>query len=117
MSLDSHEELVNLDWKHFFLIDKHIQPYTLLGMNIPWYSIENGARKGLQVGDATLYGFGFNAGLGAAYYVTPQLALNFQGVFRFIDFFDVDALGHSGSINGSVESEGWKMNLGFAYTF
>jgi hypothetical protein len=38
-------------------------------------------------------------------------------VFRFIDFFDVDALDHSGSINGSVDSEGWKMNLGFAYTF
>jgi opacity protein-like surface antigen len=117
MSLDSHEQLVNLDWKHFFLIDKHIQPYTLLGMNIPWYEIENGARKGPLVGDATLYGIGFNAGLGAAYYVTPQLAINFQGVFRFIDFFDVDALDHSGSINGSVDSEGWKMNLGFAYTF
>ena len=116
-SLDSTEHLVNFDWKHFFLIDRRVQPYTLLGFNIPWLDIDDGAQKGAKIGDATLYGFGMNLGGGAAYYLTPQLSVSFQAVMRLIDYFDVSALGHSGSINGDLFSEGWKLMLGTAFTF
>jgi len=116
-SLDSIDHVVNFDWKHFFLIDRRVQPYTLLGFNIPWLDIEDGAHKGAIVGDATLYGFGMNLGGGAAYYLTPQMSIYFQAVMRLIDYYDVSALGHSGSINGDIFSEGWKLTLGTAFTF
>jgi len=116
-SLDSIDHVVNFDWKHFFLIDRRVQPYTLLGFNIPWLDIEDGAHKGAKVGDATLYGFGMNLGGGAAYYLTPQMSIYFQAVMRLIDYYDVSALGHSGSINGDIFSEGWKLTLGTAFTF
>jgi hypothetical protein len=115
--LDSIDHVVNFDWKHFFLIDRRVQPYTLLGFNIPWLDIEDGAHKGAKVGDATLYGFGMNLGGGAAYYLTPQMSIYFQAVMRLIDYYDVSALGHSGSINGDIFSEGWKLTLGTAFTF
>jgi hypothetical protein len=114
---DSTIHAVNFDWKHYFRIAEKLQPFTLLGMNIPWADLDDAAKAGPRTGDATLYGWGMNFGGGAAYYMTPQLSLVFSGMFRFMDFFDVSALGFSGSLSDSVFSSGWKFTLGTAYTF
>lgn len=117
MPLDSTFNAVNFDWKHFFRIYDRLQPYTLFGMNIPWLDIHDGAHRGSTVGDATLYGIGMNLGGGAAYYLTPQLSVSLQGVFRLIEYFEVSALGYSGSLDSAVFSPGWKFSLGTAFTF
>jgi hypothetical protein len=117
MSLDSIQETVNFDWRHFFVPDRRLQPFTVFGFNIPWVTIENGAKNAFATGDATLYGFGMNLGGGAAYYLTPQLSINFQALMRLNDYFEVSALGRDGSISSSVFTEGWKLTLGTAFTF
>jgi hypothetical protein len=117
MPLDSTFNAVNFDWKHYFQIDEKLQPYTLLGMNFPWLDIHDGAFRGSAVGDATLYGIGMNLGGGAAYYLTPQLSVSLQAVCLLIDYFEVSALGSSGTIDSTVFSPGWKLSLGTAFTF
>ncbi len=66
---------VNVNFKRYFFTEQQLQPFLNFGVSFPWIMINNAAIDGYgNVSSLTLAGLGFNLGIGAEYYLTPNLS-------------------------------------------
>lgn len=66
---------VNVDFKRYFLTELQLQPFIDVGVSFPWIVVSNAAEDGSgNVGSATFAGLGMNLGIGAEYYLTPNIS-------------------------------------------
>lgn len=96
-----------------FFARHRIRPYLLLGMGIPWMTIEDSASDGDSYYDETFVGFGLNAGAGIAYYFHPQWAVTGGIIHRWNWFGSVEGE----SLDDSLAERAFGLTVGIAYTF
>ncbi len=66
---------VNIDFKRYFFTEQQLQPFLNLGVSFPWIVVNNAAIDGYgNIGNLTLAGLGFNLGVGAEFYLTPNVS-------------------------------------------
>jgi len=63
-----------------------VRPYVLVGFDIPWASVSQGAEKGGLLSDATYLGVGIHAGGGLLAFVSPRIFLMGGAQYRFLGF-------------------------------
>lgn len=67
---------INIDFKRYFFTKLQFQPFINFGASFPWMVVNNAAADSMgNIGSATLSGLGFNLGLGAEYYFSPNLSI------------------------------------------
>jgi len=74
---------LSFDGKRFWLRGLRIQPFLLLGSSLPWVIVEDGAFFNREVGDATFFGIGADAGVGVTVYALSQLAVSVGTVYNY----------------------------------
>ena len=63
------------DFKRYFFTEQQLQPFLNLGVSFPWIVVNNAAIDGYgNIGNLTLAGLGFNLGVGAEFYLTPNVS-------------------------------------------
>lgn len=77
---------INLDGRFFFATRTRVQPHVLIGLAIPWLTVEEGAATRTETGNVTYTGPGVNAGAGVTVYVHPRLGINVGYSYRAIWF-------------------------------
>jgi opacity protein-like surface antigen len=77
---------INLDGRFFFATRHRVQPHVLVGLAIPWLTVEEGAATRTETGNVTYTGPGLNAGAGVTVYVHPRLGINLGYGYRAIWF-------------------------------
>lgn len=115
--------LVTLDFKRYFLVDKSVQPYILLGW-IPsaWLTVKDGSADVFgRVGDATfieIFSAGLDLGGGLAFYLHPRVAINTGILYRLVYFATAEGvIGEPGDIEDSLNASGLSYNVGLTFTF
>src|SRR3990172_2133588 len=116
-NFDVDYNLVNLDGKYYFLADKPMQPYLLLGLCLPWLVVKDGsANVDGDVDDATYTGIGLNVGGGIAYYFHPQVSINAGIVYRWIGYRHLSGVSESGSLDETLNGSGLNYIVGMTFT-
>jgi hypothetical protein len=78
---------VNVDFKRYFFTEQQLQPFLNLGVSFPWIVINNAAMDAYGNNSAlTLAGLGFNLGIGAEYYLTPNISFIANACQRWASF-------------------------------
>ncbi len=78
---------VNIDFKRYFFTEQQLQPFLNLGVSFPWIVVNDAAIDGYgNIGNLTLAGLGLNLGIGAEYYLTPNLSLVAGAYERWASF-------------------------------
>jgi hypothetical protein len=78
---------VNVDFKRYFFTEQQLQPFLNLGVSFPWIVVNNGAIDGNgNITNLTLAGLGLNLGLGAEYYLTPNISFVAGAYQRWASF-------------------------------
>src|SRR5581483_8437803 len=78
---------VNLDFKRYFLTEMQIQPFLNLGVSFPWIEVKDAASDANgNVSSLTLAGLGLNLGIGAEYYLTPNISFTAGAYQRWASF-------------------------------
>lgn len=111
---------INFDLKYYFMTDQPLQPFVLVGVNVPWMDVDNGSFNiaSALTGDASYIGFGANFGGGAAFYLTPKLAVTGSAGYRLMYFDSVKGIGDvRADINGNLEAHGFFVRGGVTLTF
>jgi len=90
-----------------------LRPYLLVGLGIPWLTIEDSMTDGYSYDDETFVGFCLNAGAGIAYYFHPQWAVTGGVIHRWNWFGSVEGE----SIDDSLKERALGFTVGIAYTF
>lgn len=71
--------LVDLNFKHFYQIDRRFQPYFSADFGVPgWFGVKQGSfstATGLANGDLSYTGLVLGGGGGVAYHLTPRFAV------------------------------------------
>jgi hypothetical protein len=110
--------MINLDLKGYFLADKPVQPYLLMGLCIPWLVVEDASATAYEVGDVTFKGIGLNLGAGLAYYFHPRVSINGGVTYRWITYTSAEGVsGKNRSIEDELSGNGLSFNVGMAFTF
>ncbi len=109
----------SVNGKYNFQSSTTVQPYLLFGISGNALQIYNGAQNIYtgQVGDATLSGAGFNLGAGVDHYLTSHLSLNLGVLYRFVDYDQAEGIDTNGSIDDTVNGNGYSFLLSTAYHF
>jgi hypothetical protein len=79
----------------YLLKGKLFRPYFLLGFNLPWVTVANGAEKDGVLSDATYLGAGVHTGGGLLVHVSPRIFISGGAVSKFIGLFYVNGPGRS----------------------
>jgi hypothetical protein len=78
---------VNVDSKLFFLTRGRVQPHVVVGLAVPWLTVEDGAFDGEgQVDDARWRGLGLNTEVGVTVFPHPRFGVSAGYAFRLIGF-------------------------------
>lgn len=78
---------VNVDFKRYFFTEQQLQPFLNLGVSFPWIVVNNAAIDGNgTVTNLTLAGLGLNLGIGAEYYLTPNVSFVAGAYQRWASF-------------------------------
>jgi hypothetical protein len=107
----------NLDFKHYWNVERRFQPYVLLGVCVPRLIIKDGASNGVVSGDAVFQGIGANIGGGASLYLAPRLALFGELFYRWTEMDRARGLGVNRDIMGHLDGSGVGLRGGLTYTF
>lgn len=105
--------VVDLNFKIDVFARNKLRPYILLGLGIPWLTIEDSATAGEGLEDATFFGYCLNAGAGVAYYFRPQLAVTGGLIYRWNRFTSAEGT----SLEDSLSEGALGLTVGIAYTF
>ena len=111
--------IFDFNFKQHFRNEKQFQPYWLGGFNLPYLNVKNAMiTSGLSVKSTTFAGWGLNLGGGAAYYFTPQVALDGGIIYRYTKFDQARAAdGKYADLNSALESNALCFTLGVTYAF
>lgn len=108
-------DVVSLDFKWFFLADRNIQPYLLLGGS--WINFEQENRAGIVFAtDASYDNLAIDFGGGISFFVNRNLSLNTGITYRWTQFdqahgdFDYD-------LNHNIDFSVLTYNVGISYIF
>ena len=84
---------INVDAKFFFRTLTRVQPHVVIGMGLPWVTIENGSYPpgsdplvDPPHADASLRGPGLNTEVGLTAFATPRVGISIGYAFRTIKF-------------------------------
>jgi hypothetical protein len=78
--------------------------------------LEDAALAGAATGDAELdYGFGFDAGVGLAWWLGPGLALDLRALYLLQYFDEAEGQVSSGTIDDSVYAPIFSLSLGLTW--
>ena len=84
---------VNVDFKRYFLTELQIQPFVSLGVCFPWIDIPNAAANSTtNFGNATIAGLGLDLGVGAEYYLNPNISFTAGAYQRWASFDEFNGL-------------------------
>lgn len=111
--------MVNLDFKGFFLADKPTQPYLLLGLCFPWLVVKDASADVYgDVGDATFKGIGLNLGGGLAYYLHPKVSISGGVIYRWISYGSAEGVsGTDRDMEDRLGGSGLNFNVMTTFTF
>jgi opacity protein-like surface antigen len=83
----AHFNAVNVDSKLFFFTHGRVQPHVVIGLAVPWLTVEDGAFDGDgQIDDARWRGLGLNTEAGVTFFPHPRLGVSAGYAFRLIGF-------------------------------
>jgi len=98
--------ILNFDIKGIFSYTP-VEPYLLVGIGIPWLSIENGSDFGTaNPVDAKYSGVGINLGAGLDLFLIPNLSFGGRVVYRYISYSQVKGSGEKIKIEDGVGGSG-----------
>ena len=100
---------VNVDFKRYFLTELQLQPFASLGVCFPWIDIPNASANSTTggFGNATVAGLGLDLGIGAEYYLTPNISFTAGAYERWASFDQFKGLaGQYGQIGNSPSDDG-----------
>lgn len=102
---------------HYLRGNESVQPYFLFGLLYSWADLEDASTLGLTTGDAHLSGgFGIDAGLGVAWWLSSHLALDVRALGVYQSFEQAEGVGNdSESINDGIEGPSFGLSVGLTY--
>jgi opacity protein-like surface antigen len=115
-------ETYNIDFRYYFLSDKRIQPYLLIGW-IPYARLvvkDGSANTKHVVGDAKFSSAasGLNLGAGLEVFLTKRLSLQAGAVFRWMSFEEGKGVqGEWREMKDSLSADGINLLTGVSYCF
>lgn len=109
----AYYNVIDLNFKFDVFAQKQLKPYFLVGLGIPWLTIEDSQTNGVTYEDETFVGFDLNLGAGMAYYFHPQWAITGGVIYRWNWFGSVDGE----SIDNSLLEKALGLTVGITYTF
>jgi hypothetical protein len=81
---------VNVSFKRYFITESHFQPFVNLGVSFPWITVPNAAADGSlntpDIGSVTFAGLGLDLGIGAEYYLNPNISFVAGAYQRWASF-------------------------------
>ncbi len=84
---------VNIDFKRYFFTEQQLQPFLNVGVSFPWIVVNNAAADAYgDIGNLTLAGLGFNLGIGAEFYLTPNVSFVANACQRWASFDEFKGL-------------------------
>ena len=104
---------IDFNIKIHIIKEGRLRPYVLLGVGIPWITVENSMFEFGSYHDETFVGISGNLGGGLAYYVTPQVFVNAGVVYRWSSFGSIEGT----SLDDNVGASGPSFSLGLGYVF
>ncbi|HOI45063.1 MAG TPA: hypothetical protein PLX50_05590 [Candidatus Aminicenantes bacterium] len=126
---DCASNMLEVRGRGYLLKTTPIAPYLLLGFNVPWLKVRNGAIQGNARRDASYLGLGVTSGAGITARLGSRLSLNGGIVYRFMAYLYTSGAGNSRDVtNLYVDRTGPKqkgflkavtrgLELGVSYTF
>ncbi|HUO56666.1 MAG TPA: hypothetical protein VMV05_00670 [bacterium] len=114
---------VNIDFKRYFLTESQLQPFVNLGVCLPWIVVDNASEDSNgDIGAVTLAGLGLNLGIGAEYYLSPNISFVGAAFQRWSSFDQLKGFGTqfypiAQYQNGSDEADGLVFELGTTIGF
>ena len=96
-----------------YFAQRQMRPYVLIGLAIPWLTLDDVYWNGHALHDETFWGLGLNLGMGVNYYFDPQWALTGGLTYRWNWFSE---LGEK-YIDDCLEEETLSVTMGISYTF
>jgi len=116
-------DMLDLNLKYFFLRDKKLQPFVLLGASYIWleqrdrfFGLSEDEEEIIDIKDAKYNNFALNVGAGLSYLVTPKIALNTGVNYRWTEFDEIRGF-EAGELDPPIEFSMLSINLGLTYTF
>lgn len=116
---------INLDFKRYFLTEMRLQPFINLGVSFPWIVVPNSAASfvlnqqtqqyQLEMGSVTLAGLGLNLGVGAEFYLSPNISLVGGAYERWASFNQFK--GYAAQFNQLAETSNSSSNDGSGFVF
>jgi len=110
---DASYNVIDMNLKVDVFAKSRVRPYILLGVGIPWLTIEDGSTDGDSYDDETFVGICLDAGAGVSYYFRPQWAVTGGLIYRWNWFTSVD----STSLDDNLSESTLGFTVGVAYTF
>ena len=111
---DAAFNAIDLNVKIHVIRESRFRPYVLLGFGIPWITIDNNmVNSDGSLDDETFTGISGNVGGGLAFYLTEQIFINGQAMYRWSSFGSIEG----NSLDDNVGASGPSFSLGLGYTF
>jgi len=113
---------VNIDLKRYLFPRLKAQPFLVAGLAFPWMVVRDGTSSNppdpTKVGDSTLSGMGFNAGLGMELYLNQKFSVFLSGVQRWTSYNHVKGYSHTvEDTAGNLKGDGLNWLAGMAVNF
>jgi len=116
VSTDVVYEALTFNAIHYLRANEPVQPYFMFGFIFSWADLEDAATVGPTTGDAELeYGFGIDGGLGLAWWLAHNLALDLRALFVYQEFEEADGLSVSGEIDDPIEGPSFGLSAGLTW--
>lgn len=108
---ETESSALAFDYRRFYRTESTVQPFWTLGFGLHWATLQDAASDGSSVGDADLFGFGLRGGGGVAMFLSDNLGLTLQALYRHVEFTTADGLVSSGSVDEGVDGSGLAFSL------
>jgi len=129
MRSDCASNMLEVRGRGYLLRTNPIFPYILLGFNIPWLKVRNGAIKESTRYDASYLGLGVTTGGGITIRLNSKLSISGGVVYRFIAYLYAGGAGNSRDVTnlyvdrtgpkrkGFLKAQTRGVEFGLSYTF
>jgi len=118
-SLDADVEYESINWNfvHYLRGNEEWQPFWTVGLVFPWMDLVDASTDGVNVGDGELkQGFGFDLGLGLAWWLGHGFALDLRGLYTYQFFEEAEGVaGDSESIDEGVDGPSYGLSAGLIW--
>jgi opacity protein-like surface antigen len=115
---DSDVDYGAITWNgmRYLRANEPIQPYLMIGFLFSWAELEDASTDGATTGDAELdYGFGIDGGVGLAWWLSHDLALDLRALAVYQEFDEAEGVSASGTIDDPIEGPSYGISLGLTW--